>query len=132
MGSYLRLFRSVRFNIFLFVVIAVASAVGTLLPQVSETPEKVEQWMLAHPAWGKLFEGLGLFHLYESWWYLALLALMAFDIIVCKLASAPPDPGLVRLPPELEPEKAGAEIERVEAALATKPLHGEFLAAVTA
>lgn len=129
MGSYLRLFTSVRFNIFLFVVIAGASAIGTLLPQAPETPEKVEQWMHAHPAWGRLFEGLGFFHLYESWWYLALLALMAFNIVACKLASAPPDPGLVRLPPELEPEQAGAEIERVEAALAKKPLHGEFLAA---
>lgn len=128
MAPYFRLFRSVRFNIFLFAVLAAASAVGTLLPQASETPEKVDQWIAMHPAWGKLFEGLGLFRLYESWWYLALLALMAFDIVVCKLAKAPPDHGLVALPPELEPEAAGKELDRAEAALATKGLQAEFSA----
>ena len=131
MGAYLRLFRSVRFNIFLFVAIATASAVGTLLPQASETPEKVEAWLAAHPAWGKLFEGLGFFRLYESWWYLAMLALMAFNIVVCKLANAPPDQGIVALPPELEPEKAGRELERAEAALATKQLQAGFTANVS-
>ncbi|MBI4425671.1 MAG: cytochrome c biogenesis protein ResB [Elusimicrobia bacterium] len=122
MAAYLRLFRSVRFNIFLFAALALASAVGTLLPQAGETPEKVQAWIAAYPAWGRLFEGLGLFRLYESWWYLALLALMAFDIVVCKLASAPPDHGLVALPPELEPEAAGREVDRAEAAIASKPL----------
>jgi hypothetical protein len=62
----IKLFRSVRFNIYLFLVIAVASAAGTFLPQ-----EKASEVV------------------YHSWWFAALLALMAFDVIVCKLRRLP-------------------------------------------
>ena len=128
----LLLFRSVRFNIVLFVVLAAASAVGTLLPQAGESPEKVQAWIQAHAAWGRPLQGLGLFHLYDSWWYLALLGLLAFDIVVCKLWSAPPDAGLASLPLELGPEAAGREPERARAAIAATPLRKEFTAAGTA
>ncbi|OVE75280.1 hypothetical protein BVX98_08020 [bacterium F11] len=57
--NWIQPFRSVRFNVGLFFVIAVASAVGTLLD------------------------------IYHSWWFWCLLALMAFNVIVCKLRFHP-------------------------------------------
>ena len=63
---YTKLFRSVRFNISLFLAIAVASAIGTLMP--------MEQ---------------GAEMIYHSWWFAILMGLMAFDVIVCKLRRMP-------------------------------------------
>lgn len=123
----MRIFRSVRFNIFLGLVITIASAVGTFLPQLSETPDKVNQWQAQHPGWFKLFDFFGLFNIYHTWWFMGLLGLMAFDIILCKLWSRPPDQGLVALPPETTNE---AEKERhlseKEAALRLKPFRAAF------
>ncbi|MBI5629684.1 MAG: cytochrome c biogenesis protein ResB [Elusimicrobia bacterium] len=125
----MRLFRSVRFNIFLGALITLASAVGTLLPQVPEAPEKADAFMRAYPNWGKLFDFFGLFNLYQSWWFMGLLALMAIDVVLCKLWSSPPDMGLVALPPELTREQ---EVERhlakKEAALRLKPFQAFLVA----
>ena len=116
----LRLLRSVRFNIFLFLVIAGACALGTFLPQAGEVPEKVQEFLVLHPSLGPVLERLGLFNLFYSTWFMALLGLMAFDIVVCKLHRKPPDPGLVRLPQE-EDEKPLAET-----ALLAKPFRGRL------
>lgn len=118
----LSLLRSVRFNIFLFCLLAAFSALGTFLPQIPETPEKVEAFLRAHTFWGPVFSSLGLFELYYSFWFTGLLGLMAFNIIVCKLYSAPPDPGLAHLPPEMHPEDA----EKKEQAATLQPYHSSF------
>lgn len=66
MLKYVNLFRSVRFNIYLFSVIALASAAGTFLPM-----ERASEMV------------------YHTWWFAGLLALLAFDVIVCKLRRLP-------------------------------------------
>jgi cytochrome c biogenesis protein len=85
----LQIFRSVRFNIGLFVVLAGASALGTFLPQKHEVPEKVEQFLVDRPRAGKVLDSLGFFNVYFSYWYIFLLGLMAFDVTVCKLRGLP-------------------------------------------
>ncbi len=85
----MRIFRSVRFNIVLFAVLAAASALGTLLPQRHEAPAKVDLFLAEHPSTGAVLDRLGFFTLYHSPWYMALLGLMAFDVVVCKLRSLP-------------------------------------------
>lgn len=85
----LKIFRSVKFNIGLFAVLAAASALGTFLPQRHEVPAKVEEFLAAHPLAGPWMDGAGLFGLFHSGWYVALLGLMAFDVVVCKLRSLP-------------------------------------------
>ncbi|MBI4050895.1 MAG: cytochrome c biogenesis protein ResB [Elusimicrobia bacterium] len=118
------LFRSVRFNIFLFSILAGSSALGTFLPQVGEAPEKVEAFLLAHTAWGPVLNSLGLFNVYHSFWFMGLLGLMAFDIVVCKLYKTPPDAGLNHLPPEFSvQEKPDA---RLEAVLDLKPYRSQW------
>lgn len=60
--SFTKPFRSVRFNVWLFLLIAAVSAFGTFFPQ---------------------------YDLYHSWWFAGLLVLMAFDVVVCKLRTWP-------------------------------------------
>jgi cytochrome c biogenesis protein len=91
---FLAPFRSVRFNIGLFAVIAFASAIGTFLPQnkpAAESFGKVVGWF--GPSWGPkvgdLFDTLGFFNIYHTWWFGGLFALMAFDVIACNLRRLP-------------------------------------------
>jgi cytochrome c biogenesis protein len=85
----MKLFRSVKFNVALFSVLAAASALGTFLPQRHEAPAKVEEFLAANPVAGPWMDRLGLFELFHAGWYVALLGLMAFDVVVCKLRSLP-------------------------------------------
>ncbi len=122
-----RILRSIRFNIFLGALIAFFSAVGTLLPQIGQEPEKADAFMRAHPLWTKLFGFFGLFDLYHSWWFMGILALMAVDIVLCKLWNKPPDAGIVSLPPELtDEEDLEKHLDKKEAALKLKPFQAFF------
>ncbi len=85
----LKLFRSVRFNVWLFAVIALASSIGTFIPQGESPEEYVRRF---GPKIAPFLSSLGLFDVYHSWWFIALLSLMAFDVVVCKLRSLPKAP----------------------------------------
>lgn len=82
----IRLFRSVRFNVWLFLVIAVASCIGTLIPQNKPPEEALAKF---GPFWTDVFKNLGFFDVYHAWWFSGLLALMAFDVVACKLRRWP-------------------------------------------
>lgn len=128
-----KVLRSVRFNIFLGALITVASAVGTFLPQLTDQPEKVNLLQATHPQLFKLYDFFGLFDLYHTWWFMGLLGLMAVDIIACKLWNAPPDPGLVALPPEATRElEAEKHLAQKEAALKLKPYRATLSSALPA
>lgn len=85
MKQALKPFQSVRFNIGLFAALALASILGTLIPQTPEVPEKVQAFIAAHPTVGPWMDRADLFNIYFSWWFIGMLGLMAFDVIVCKL-----------------------------------------------
>jgi len=87
-AKFLKPFRSVRFNIGLFLVIALASAIGTFFPQPKPTPEALAK---LGEFWVGFFELLGFFDVYHTWWFKGLLALIAFDVLVCKLDRLPPN-----------------------------------------
>lgn len=122
----MKVFRSVRFNILLGALITLSAAIGTLLPQIGEAPEKVNVYQAAHPGWFRLFDFLSLFDLYHSWWFMGMLGLMAFDVVVCKLMSRPPDHGLVALPPEMTKERRLEHLSQKEEALKLKPYQAAF------
>ncbi|MBI5622345.1 MAG: cytochrome c biogenesis protein ResB [Elusimicrobia bacterium] len=85
----MRIFLSLRFNIGLLCALILASAAGTFLPQSTEDPARVEEFIAVHPSLGPLFRLLGLFDLYHSPWFLALWAVIVLDIALCKLSSLP-------------------------------------------
>jgi cytochrome c biogenesis protein len=88
-------FASVKLAIVIFSLIALTSVVGTVIEQNAD-PQKNLQiiakfvgWDLA-PAAFKFFEALGFMDMYHAWWFVALQALFAINLIVCSLERIPP------------------------------------------
>ncbi len=94
----MNVFRSIKFNVVLFLIIAFLAAVGTFLPQTTDNADKVMLFLQQHEWIGRLLHSWGFFDIYHTFLFAALLGLMAFDVVVCKLWNKPPDKGLVPLP----------------------------------
>jgi cytochrome c biogenesis protein len=75
-------FASVKLTIGLLLTLAATSIIGTLIPQ-NETPVAYVQ------AFGeflyRLFALLGLFDMYHSWWFRALILLLVGNIVICSI-----------------------------------------------
>lgn len=75
-------FASVKLTIGLLLTLAATSIIGTLIPQ-NEAPAAYLQ------SFGetlyRVFSLLGLFDMYHSWWFRALILLLVVNIIVCSI-----------------------------------------------
>ena len=75
-------FASVKLTIVLLLTLAATSIIGTLIPQ-NETPVAYVQ------AFGeflyRLFALLGVFDMYHSWWFRALILLLVGNIVICSI-----------------------------------------------
>jgi cytochrome c biogenesis protein len=75
-------FASVKLTIVLLLTLAATSIIGTLIPQ-NQTPVAYVQ------AFGeflyRLFALLGLFDMYHSWWFRALILLLVGNIVICSI-----------------------------------------------
>lgn len=103
------LFASVKLALSLLLALAVFSIAGTILPQ-NQHPA-VYQQMLGDYA--PLVRLLGLDDMYHAWWFLALLALLAANLVVCSLDRLPTTLKALRKDPDHEldhPRKAGKEL----------------------
>lgn len=77
---------SLRLTIFLLLALAVTSIIGTVIPQGEVPPEyihSISQNKL------KLYEALGFFDMYHSWWFVGLLVLFTVNLIVCSIKRLP-------------------------------------------
>jgi len=76
----LNLFSSVKLAVTLFIVLAVTSIVGTLIPQGENL-----QFYLEHygPNFFSIIQSLSLYDTYHSWWYVSLLVLFSLNLLVC-------------------------------------------------
>lgn len=86
MNVFLRYLSSVKLAIVLLIILAVASIVGTLIPQGRSAGEYAARYR----GLSKAFIGLQLTTLYHSVWYLALLGLFALNLLVCTLTRLSP------------------------------------------
>lgn len=78
----IQLLASVPFASVIVLLIALACIAGTLIPQGGQ----VEGYLASHPAsesWFSVMGWLGLTHVFYSWWFLALLMLLAASLVVC-------------------------------------------------
>jgi cytochrome c biogenesis protein len=80
-----RTLRSMRTALVLLFLLAAAAAVGSLLPQIPNSPERVASYRLAHPFFGTLFLRAGFFDVYGSWWFALILTLLFVSLIACLL-----------------------------------------------
>ncbi len=77
---------SVRLTIFLLILLALTSIVGTLIKQNASPMDYVHQF---GPGLYGFLNRLGLFDMYHSWWFRGILALLAINIISCSSARFP-------------------------------------------
>jgi cytochrome c biogenesis protein len=86
MKSLWKPFESVKLAITLLIILAIASILGTLIPQGRSAAE----YAARYGGLSGLFIKLQLTGLYHSVWYLAILFLFALNTIVCTLARLGP------------------------------------------
>jgi cytochrome c biogenesis protein len=81
--SVWRTLRSMRTALILLLVVAVASVFGSLVPQVTNTPQAVAGMYLEHPLRARIFEALGLFDVFGSWWFTLAYVLLLVSLASC-------------------------------------------------
>lgn len=81
MKALLDFFTSVRVAITLLIILICASIIGTLIPQERSTQE----YLVRYGQLSTLLQRLQFTKLYHSFWFVALLALFAMNIIICTL-----------------------------------------------
>jgi len=72
-----------RTALVLLVVLAAASILGSLFPQVGVSPQRVDQYFLDHPALAPVLERLGLFDVFGSAWYMAIYLALLGALVAC-------------------------------------------------
>jgi cytochrome c biogenesis protein len=77
---------SMRFAIGLFVMLAIAAIIGTVMQQNQPAPDYVNQF---GPFWFEIFRRLGLYTVYSAWWFLLMLAVLIVSTSLCIARNAP-------------------------------------------
>ena len=77
---------SLKLTITLLIIIAVASILGTIIPQQYEGGESFRH---LGPGLVKAFNSLQLFDMYHSVWFIILMGLLSLNLIVCSLNRFP-------------------------------------------
>ncbi len=72
-----------RTALVLLFLLAAGAAVGSLLPQIPNSPQRVASYELAHPFLGALFLRAGFFDVFGSWWFVLILTLLFVSLIAC-------------------------------------------------
>ncbi len=81
-----KFFSSVKLAVVLLIILAIVSVIGTVIQQ-NEAPEKYLQEY--SQATVELFEMLGFFDMYHTWWFVLLLFLLTANLTVCTLDRFP-------------------------------------------
>jgi len=80
------LFRSLKLTIFLLILLAILSILGTLITQNATSSEYTQRYGVG------LYEVLNFFNLfdmYHSWWFSAILILLVINLITCSMNRLP-------------------------------------------
>ncbi len=77
---------SVKLAVVLLIILAIVSVIGTLITQ-NETPEQYLREYSQTTV--NLFETLGFFDMYHTWWFVFLLFLLTANLTVCTLDRFP-------------------------------------------
>ena len=86
LADAVELFSSMRFAISLLTLIAIASVIGTVLKQNEPMPNYVNQF---GPFWFEVFNKLGLYSVYSTWWFLLIMGFLVLSTSLCIARNAP-------------------------------------------
>jgi cytochrome c biogenesis protein len=87
--KYLKIFTNLYFAIFILILIAIASSLGSFIEQDETIDFYVQNYPLNKPIYGfitsSIILGLGIDHIYRTWWFLGLLLLLGICLISCTI-----------------------------------------------
>ncbi len=81
-------FSSVKGGVWIIVLTLIASAIGTIYPQEIYIPPGVDpatHYKDEYGITGQIYYQLGLHNLYNSWWYLLLVASLGVSLVICSI-----------------------------------------------
>ncbi len=81
-------FSSVKVGIWIIVLLLLASSLGTILPQEMYIPPNVfasEYYRDQYGLLGQMYYELGFHNLYQSWWYLLLMAALTVSLLIASV-----------------------------------------------
>ncbi|WP_059104878.1 cytochrome c biogenesis protein ResB [Shouchella shacheensis] len=81
-------FSSVKIGIWIIVILLGASSLGTIFPQEMYIPPAVnpaEHYEDEYGVFGKIYYELGFHNLYQSWWYLLIMAALAVSLTIASV-----------------------------------------------
>ncbi|HIJ78814.1 MAG: cytochrome c biogenesis protein ResB [Desulfobulbaceae bacterium] len=81
-----RFFASVKLALITLFILASTSIIGTLIPQKNPPAFYIKEF---GPELGRLFQILDLADMYNSWWFVAILALFSINLIICTIDRLP-------------------------------------------
>ena len=93
LASVWRTLRSMRTALILLLLVALASVAGSFIPQIPNSPQRVARLFLDHPGLARVYDALGLFDVYGSWWFTLSYVLILISLAACLV---PRTRGLVR------------------------------------
>jgi cytochrome c biogenesis protein len=83
----LKIFTSLKFAIIILIIIAISSSLGSFIEQDEPISFYKEQYPINAPIYGfitwELIIGIGIDHVYRTWWFLLLLIILATCLISC-------------------------------------------------
>ena len=77
--------RSMRTALVLLLLLALGSVAGSLVPQVANSPQRVAAMYRDHPLRAAIYERLGLFDVFGSWWFTLITTLLLISLAGCLL-----------------------------------------------
>lgn len=78
-----RTLRSMRTALILLLVLALAAVAGSLVPQVGVADARIAAMVRDHPLRARIYESLGLFDVYGSWWFTLIYVLLLVSLAAC-------------------------------------------------
>jgi cytochrome c biogenesis protein len=79
-------FRTLKLTIFLLILLAVVSIIGTMIAQNAAPEEYIRRY--GAPLY-EILEFFNLFDMYHSWWFSAILLILVLNLIACSLERFP-------------------------------------------
>jgi cytochrome c biogenesis protein len=86
LADAVELVSSMRFAISMLVMVAIAAIIGTVVKQGAALNDYVNQF---GPFWFEVFNKLGLYAIYSTWWFILILALLLASTTFCIIRNAP-------------------------------------------
>ncbi len=78
-----RSLRSMRTALVLLLLVGLGAVAGSLVPQVGVADARIAATFREHPLRARIFEQLGLFDVYGSWWFTLLYSLLLVSLVGC-------------------------------------------------